>query len=86
MRSLPISGSEHKFFIVAYVVSFVVIFVVFVRAMLGQHQERFLDYRALAEALRVAVYWKLLGIGSRHLDAKAGASGHDAASIPIRSG
>jgi hypothetical protein len=72
-------GSEHKFYIVAYSLSFVVIFVLFARAMLGQHQARFLDYRALAEALRVAVYWKLLGIGSRHLDAKAGGSGHDAA-------
>ena len=72
-------GSEHKFFIVGYSLSFVVIFVLFARAMLGQHQARFLDYRALAEALRVAVYWKLLGIGSRHLDAKAGASSHDAA-------
>jgi hypothetical protein len=27
-----------------------------------EHQERFLDYRALAEALRVAIYWKLGGI------------------------
>jgi hypothetical protein len=72
-------GSEHKFYIVSYSLSFVVIFVLFARSMLGQHQARFLDYRALAEALRVAVYWKLLGIGSRHLDAKAGASGHDAA-------
>jgi len=26
-----------------------------------QHQPRFLDYRALAEALRIAVFWKLLG-------------------------
>src|SRR5712691_11464799 len=72
-------GSEHKFFIVSYSLSFVVIFVLFARAMLGQHQARFLDYRALAEALRVAVYWKLLGIGSRHLDAKADALGHDVA-------
>jgi hypothetical protein len=72
-------GSEHKFYIVSYSLSFVVIFVLFARSMLGQHQARFLDYRALAEALRVAVYWKLLGIGSRHLDAKAGGSGHDAA-------
>ena len=67
-------GSEHKFSIVGYSLSFVVIFVLFARAMLGQDQERYLDYRALAEALRVAVYWKLLGIGSRYLDAKAGAS------------
>ena len=72
-------GSENKLFIALYVGSFVVMFVLFVHAMLGQHQARFLDYRALAEALRVAVYWKMLGIGSRHLDAKAGGVGHDTA-------
>ena len=56
----------------AYSLSFLVIVVVFLRAVHGRHQERFLDYRALAEALRVAVYWKLLGIGSRYSDAKTG--------------
>jgi hypothetical protein len=35
---------------------------VYVWATWRQHQERFLDYRALAEALRVAVFWRLLGI------------------------
>jgi hypothetical protein len=27
------------------------------------HQERFLDYRALAEALRVATFWQFMGVG-----------------------
>ena len=49
--------------------TFVAGVVVYVRAAYRQDQERYLDYRALAEALRVAVYWKLLGIG---LDAKSG--------------
>jgi hypothetical protein len=35
---------------------------VYLGATRGQHQERFLDYRALAEALRVAVFWRLTGI------------------------
>jgi len=29
-----------------------------------QHQARYLDYRALAEALRVGIYWRLTGAGS----------------------
>jgi hypothetical protein len=39
-----------------------VIFILFILARYGRDQERFLDYRALAEALRIAVYWKMLGI------------------------
>jgi hypothetical protein len=31
-------------------------------AILHRHRERFLDYRALAEALRVAVFWTLAGV------------------------
>jgi hypothetical protein len=45
-----------------YTVLVAIIFLLFIRARLGRDQERFLDYRALAEALRVAVYWKILGI------------------------
>jgi hypothetical protein len=56
----------------AYFLSFVLIFILAVRAVRGRHQERYLDYRALAEALRVAVFWKVLGIGSRYVDATAG--------------
>jgi hypothetical protein len=65
-------------FLGAYTLCFLVLFVVFGRARAGQHQERFLDYRALAEALRVAVFWRLVGIGLRHSDVKADALGHGA--------
>jgi hypothetical protein len=60
----------------AYSAVFLLIFVLFINAVAGHHQERYLDYRALAEALRVAVYWKLVGIGSRYFDAKSDAR-HD---------
>jgi hypothetical protein len=46
----------------SYTFLVIIIFLLFVRAKIGRDQERFLDYRALAEALRVAVYWKILGI------------------------
>jgi len=46
----------------AYTAFVAVIYVVFFRARIMRHQEQFLDYRALAEALRVAVYWSILGI------------------------
>ena len=51
-----------------YVLGFVGISVVVWRAQKGRHQERFLDYRALAEALRVAIYWRILGIASPNRD------------------
>jgi hypothetical protein len=60
-------------FLAAYLLAFVVMVVVYVSAVRRQDQERYLDYRALAEALRVAVYWKLLGIGSPYRDAKSNA-------------
>ena len=63
----------------AYSLTFAAIVVLFLGARIGQHQERFLDYRALAEALRVAVYWKLIGIGARDVDAKAETADHQAA-------
>lgn len=72
-------GIGSKAILAAYSLSFVVILVLFLHARVGRHQERFLDYRALAEALRVAVYWKLLGIGSSYRDAKAEAADHQAA-------
>ena len=56
-----------------YTLCFILIFFLIMRARLGQHQERFLDYRALAEALRVAVYWQLVGIDSRHVETRADA-------------
>jgi hypothetical protein len=46
-----------------YSLLFAGVFGWFFHARRHQHQERFLDYRALAEALRVAVFWKLVGIG-----------------------
>ena len=64
--------------LIAYSVFYVVIFLIFLRARRRRHQERFLDYRALAEALRVAVYWRLVGIGLRPSDVKADASGEGA--------
>ncbi len=54
-----------EFLLVLYVAGFAGIFVVVARAHVAQHQGRFLDYRALAEALRVAIYWRMLGIGSQ---------------------
>jgi hypothetical protein len=45
-----------------YLAILLVIFWIYTRALYNRDQERFLDYRALAEALRVAVYWKILGI------------------------
>jgi hypothetical protein len=59
----------------AYSCIYVLIFGIFLVARRGRHQERFLDYRALAEALRVAVYWRLVGIGLRPSDVKADALG-----------
>jgi hypothetical protein len=48
---------------VAYAMVFLLVFGYMWYSRHYQHQERYLDYRALAEALRVAVFWKLLGIG-----------------------
>jgi hypothetical protein len=65
-------------FLAAYMACFLVLFVVFGRARTGRHQERFLDYRALAEALRVAVFWRLVGIGLRPSDVNTDALGRGA--------
>jgi hypothetical protein len=61
--------------LIAYSFFYGMIFLLFLTARSARHQERFLDYRALAEALRVAVYWRLVGIGLRPSDVKADASG-----------
>jgi hypothetical protein len=66
---------EVALLLIVYSVLYVLIFLIFARARRGRHQERFLDYRALAEALRVAVYWRLVGIGLRPSGVKADASG-----------
>jgi hypothetical protein len=47
-----------------YVIAFPLIYGIFRLARARQDQEQFLDYRALAEALRVAIFWRLNGIGS----------------------
>jgi hypothetical protein len=66
-------GIASNLLLVLYSLGFVAMFAVFIRAHVGQHQRRFLDYRALAEAFRVAVYWKLAGIGPPDLHAGAAA-------------
>jgi hypothetical protein len=45
-----------------YILSFVAIVALYFWATRWEHQEQFLDYRALAEALRVTVFWRLGGI------------------------
>ncbi len=69
-----------------YSVCYLVVFFLFLRARWGEHQERFLDYRALAEALRIAVYWKLVGVGPGHIPASgdADAVGVLAGAYPIK--
>jgi hypothetical protein len=57
-------GAFSNVLLVLYVLGFMGIVVVVGRAHVERHQGRFLDYRALAEALRVAMYWRLLGIAS----------------------
>jgi hypothetical protein len=47
--------------LLGYIGIFFVVFLWFAWARWREHQERFLDYRALAESLRVAVFWKLVG-------------------------
>ena len=54
---------EESWLLAVYAGIFVGVVCLFSYARRQHHQERFLDYRALAEALRVAVFWKLVGIG-----------------------
>jgi hypothetical protein len=60
--SSHITGPWFEWSMIAYIVVVMVIYGLYFLALDGRDQERFLDYRALAEALRVAVYWKILGI------------------------
>src|SRR5262249_48805726 len=57
-------GAFSNVLLVLYVLGFLGIVVVVGRAHVERHQGRFLDYRALAEALRIAMYWRILGIAS----------------------
>ena len=68
-------GPAVKGLLILYAFLYLAILVVFARARWCRHQERFLDYRALAEALRVAVYWRIVGIGLRPSDVKSDALG-----------
>jgi hypothetical protein len=66
-------SSQGDWLLLCYFIAFAAAFIFFGIAAKGQHQEQFLDYRALAEALRVGVFWKLVGVGSRRPeDLKAG--------------
>jgi hypothetical protein len=47
----------------AYITLLVGGFGIYLAAFVFRHQERFLDYRALAEALRVAIFWRFMGVG-----------------------
>jgi hypothetical protein len=79
-------GAHSKLLLGAYSICIFVLFLVFWRARWRRHQERFLDYRALAEALRVAVYWRLIGIGSRRhamTDATGGPDGAHAGTVAV---
>jgi hypothetical protein len=51
-----------KCLLAGYMIVIGVVFALFIRARLRRDQERYLHYRAFAEALRVAIYWSLLGI------------------------
>jgi hypothetical protein len=55
-----------EWLLVAYGAALAVAFICFIHARRREYQERFLDYRALAEALRVAMFWKLIGLGGPH--------------------
>jgi hypothetical protein len=46
-----------------YMAAVVAILILYPVAIRRRHQQRFLDYRAFAEALRVTVFWTLAGIG-----------------------
>jgi hypothetical protein len=59
-------GAFSNLLLILYVLGFVGIVAVVWRAHVERHQGRFLDYRALAEALRVAIYWRILGIATPH--------------------
>jgi Flp pilus assembly protein TadB len=63
-------GAFSNVLLIVYVLGFLGIVVVVGRAHVERHQGRFRDYRALAEALRVAMYWRTLGIASPNGEAR----------------
>jgi hypothetical protein len=54
-----------EWLVIAHVVSILFMFVVVRRIKTKNLEERFLDYRALAEGLRVLAFWRLCGIEAR---------------------
>jgi len=81
-------GAFSNLLLILYVLGFLGIVFVVARAHVERHQGRFLDYRALAEALRVAMYWRILGIASPNGDARnslpPGVHGTIADAYPIK--
>ncbi len=55
---------EEKIVLVGYLSSLVLAFLWYTRAKKAQYQTKYLDYRALAEGLRVQFYWGFAGIES----------------------
>jgi hypothetical protein len=49
-------------FMVAYIVAWGVAWVSYAVASLGEWEKKYLDYRALAEALRVQIFWQAAGL------------------------
>jgi hypothetical protein len=56
-----------------YSIALLAALILFVLARRRGRQQRFLDYRALSEALRIGIYWKLAGIGSGGLGRRGSA-------------
>ena len=78
-------NSASKWLLGGYTISVTIIFYIFIRAQSRRDQERFLDYRALAEALRVAIYWNIIGIDRGSGDAASeNAYGTLASCYPIK--
>jgi hypothetical protein len=72
-------------FLFGYSLLFFVVYAYFGFVRLQQHQERFLDYRALAEALRVAIFWKLAGVPKAATNSEVKIVGGQALTPPIPS-
>ncbi len=71
--------------LVIYIVVVAALFGVILWARYRRDQDRFLDYRALAEALRVALYWNLLGIGRSEVGTGGDVSGRPSSNVLMTS-
>lgn len=56
------------FLLIAYYICFASAFVIYLTVARRKYQTRYLDYRALAEALRVQIFWQLSGINKSVAD------------------